>query len=312
MGFRDKMKSFFDTTETKNFPYVNKKEAGSKVLVGKVEEKVLMPQQTVCKEKRDELEVPLTDNELKWVESFQKKECPKCQFIFEQVKGDKRCPECKSKILVRVHYQTREECLLKEEEIQEFNRLKESYSNIKWCLRVCVRNGMLSKDFLNEWKMGSTEEAAFKVMWKYVSALRPTYIEQGKLGSYRNTVLTQAEAYTRRSMEEEAYEAYLSVGFWDTNGPTNTQTATGENKFECQDAPQLRQTLKTIKDYQEKNDLSFEQLEADFISVVEKESYKDKLPLSAEQCCLFFFRRYREYLSELKENEKKAIRNQLV
>ncbi|NGY88185.1 hypothetical protein F6Y05_34785 [Bacillus megaterium] len=73
MGFRDKMKSFFDTTETKNFPYVNKKEAGSKVLVGKVEEKVLMPQQTVCKEKRDELEVPLTDNELKWVESFQRK-----------------------------------------------------------------------------------------------------------------------------------------------------------------------------------------------------------------------------------------------
>ena len=312
MGLRDKVKSLFVTTETKNFPYVSNKEEEKEVLLGKVEERILAPQQTVRKEKRDELEVPLTANELKWAVRFKNKECPKCQYIFEQIKGDKRCPECKSKIIVRVHYQTKEECLLTEAEVEEFNQLKESHSNIKWCLRECKKYNVPATDFLNDWKVDSEEDTAFKVMWKYVSNLRPQYVEKGMLGSYRNTVLTQAEGYERRKMEEESYKAYLNVGFWDTNGPTNTHTAEGENKFEVQSATQLRQTLKKIKEHQGKNDLSFEQLEADYLSVVEKDVYKDKLPLAAEQSCLFFFREYRKYLSELKEDEKKAIRNQLV
>ncbi|XIH10902.1 hypothetical protein C1N87_31265 (plasmid) [Priestia aryabhattai] len=312
MGFRDKVKSLLFTTETKKFPYVNTKEERQEVIVGKVEDRILIPQQAGRSEKRDELEVPLSANELKWAARFKSKECPKCQYIFEQVKGDKRCPECKSKIVVRVHYQTKEECLLTEAEVEEFNQLKESYGNIKWCLRECKKYQVAAKDFLSDWKMDSKEESAFKVMWKYVSDLRPQYIEKGLLGSYRNTVLTQAEAYDRRKMEEETYKAYLNVGFWDANGPTNTKTAEGENKFEVQNAKQLRQTLKKIKEYQEKNDLSFEQLEADYLSVVDKDVYKDKLPLDAGQSCLFFFREYRKYLSELKEDEKKAIRNQFV
>lgn len=312
MGFRDKVKSFFVTTETNNFPYVSKKEEGKEVLLGKVEERILAPQQNVRKEKRDELEVPLTANELKWATRFKNKECPKCQYIFEQIKGDKRCPECKSKIVVRVHYQTKEECLLTEAEVEEFNQLKESHSNIKWCLRECKKYDIPVSDFLNAWKVDSKEETAFEVMWKYVSNLRPQYIEKGMLGSYRNTVLTQAESYNRRRMEEEAYKAFLNVGFWDTNGPTNTQTADGENKFECQNAPQPRQTLKKIKEYQDKNDLSFEQIEADYLLVADKDVYKNQLPLPVEQSWLYFLREYKKYLTELKINEQKAIRNQLV
>ena len=58
--------------------------------------------------------------ERNWILRFQNKECPYCHYLFDEIKGNRKCPECKNKIIVRTF--STEKCILTEKELLLFER----------------------------------------------------------------------------------------------------------------------------------------------------------------------------------------------
>lgn len=253
-----------------------------------------------AKEKATE---PIPLEERNWILRFQNQECPYCHHIFEQIKGNRKCPECTNKINVRSHYQTKEKCLLTEDEAVLFDKKKEHYYNIRWCVRECGTYLEVTEDqFMKEWDKKGRSFSPFDIMWHFINTKRIQYAQKNQWGSYRTTFVLQAQNLNRRGKEEESYSCILYLAYLDANGPNNS-AGFGEKPFVIKFAFQAPYTMAMLSHFQEKNNISNQQLKSDFLDVAEKDSLKSIIPLTSEQSWNSFYKEYKKYIKEM-EAEK--------
>jgi predicted Zn-ribbon and HTH transcriptional regulator len=237
---------------------------------------------------------PILLEERNWILRFQNQECPYCHHIFEQIKGNRKCPECKNKVIVRSHYQTKEKCLLTEEEADLFDKKKEHYFNERWCIRETSMFDVSEEEFYKQWNKMGKAYSGFDVMWHYINKYRIKYAQEGNWGLYRNTFVHQAQNLKRRGNEDESYSCYLYLAYLDANGPSNSARISGK-PFDIKFAFQAPHTLSMLSHFQEKNNISNDQLKSDFLDVAEKDSIKSIMPLTSEQSWNSFYIEYKKY-----------------
>lgn len=220
---------------------------------------------------------PVPPEEQIWILRFQNQECPYCQSIFEQIKGNRKCPECKNKVIVRSHYQTKEKCLLTVEEVPLFDAKKNYYFDIRWCVRECGSLLEVTEEqFMTEWEAKGHSYSPFDIVNVFVNKKGAEYIRKDLWGFYRNTISLRAQNYGRWKKDEDAYRTYLYLAFIDANGPRNNWNP----RFSPSDE---YTNVSRIKFYGIKLDKTLEEIKQDFYSETREEDKKALFPLSPEE-----------------------------
>ncbi|MCK2000781.1 hypothetical protein MZM54_05185 [[Brevibacterium] frigoritolerans] len=220
---------------------------------------------------------PIPPEERKWILRFQNQECPNCHYIFEQIKGNRKCPECKNKVIVRTHYQTKEKCLLSEEEVPLFDAKKDYYYDIRWCVRECGSLLEVTEEqFMDEWEERGQAYSPFDIVNVFVNKKGAEYIRKELWGFYRNTISLRAQNFGRWKKDEEAYRTYLQLAFIDANGPQNNR----KPRF-LPSSDDIN--VSRIKFYGVKLDKTLEEIKQDFYAETREENSNDLYPLSSEE-----------------------------
>lgn len=241
---------------------------------------------------------PIPAEERNWILRFQNKECPYCHYLFDEIKGNRKCPECKNKIIVRTHFQTKEKCILTEKELLLFEKKKTHYYDTRWCIRECgSKLGIAEEEFMKEWKKRGRAYSPFDIMWYFINVKRIEYAQKNFFGMYRNTFSLQAQQLDREGKEERAYRSYLYLAYIDANGPTNN----GLNPFDptvdvyTEQAPH---TLEMIKHYSLKFNKTLDDVKQDFFDVTRNEKNNVLFPLDSKSAWKLLMRDYKKYFED--------------
>lgn len=221
-------------------------------------------------------------------EAFEKWLCPYCQHQFEkEITRKMKCPKCQNTFIVRTHFASKRKMILKEEQLENYEKEREIFYENKWIEDFFKRYGTT----LEEEKRKSTSGSSYPydIAWGMLNHVAMENAANMQWELFRNVRVDMGDLLKKEGKPKKSLLFYLEVCYLDINGSTNTTT----NPQLLKEFPSFRPKdfgflapgiLAYVEMLSEELNLSLEEIKAQFIEHNNR-SYKDNhlIPLKPEK-----------------------------
>jgi hypothetical protein len=226
----------------------------------------------------------------------EKPECPYCHNLLDKIpSGKKKCPSCKKIIIVRTDPLEKKKILLREDQIEGFEKKLQEIRNHKTVQRILSYLNADSARFdqtKENLKMQTGKEPPEnEVVLEIIDQVGYHHFKNLDMGLFRNTILYKAELFKSSGDLLNALVSYLELCYIDLNGPWNCGSSRNNPEilkeyppFNPNDSGSLYIAQTMFDDalqINEKLNFSKDQIKEFFIEHNEKVEKSRKLPLSA-------------------------------
>jgi hypothetical protein len=179
--------------------------------------------------------VPLPES-AKIDETGPKPECPYCHKILDKMPlAKKKCPNCKMDIRVRTDPVEKKKILLREDQLEEFEKKLQEIQNQKTIQRILNNLNIDSTQFdqtKEKLKMRTGKEPTEKeTVLEIIDNIEYHHFKNLDMGFFRNTILYKGDIFKSSGDLENALITYLELCYIDLNGPNNRGSFKGDREF---------------------------------------------------------------------------------
>jgi hypothetical protein len=155
-----------------------------------------------------------------------KPECPYCHNLWEKMPtGNKKCPACKKTVIVRTDPVEKKKILLREDQLEEFEKKLKELRNHKTIQRILANLNVEISQFdqtKENLKMKSGKEPTDNdAILEIIDQVGYHHFKNLDMGLFRNTILDKCEIFKSSGDMKNALISYLELCYIDLNGPNN-------------------------------------------------------------------------------------------
>ncbi|WHY64699.1 hypothetical protein [Neobacillus sp. SuZ13] len=160
--------------------------------------------------------------------AYDKRLCPHCNYKFEkEVTRKRKCPECKNTILVKTNYELKKKMLLKEEQLDNYEKALSNYwrkqgedRKKQWITNFFKAHGTTYEEEKRKSSSGSSNP--YDIAWGMLNGIASEKAVEMQWGLFRNVRISMGDLLKQEGKLEKALFFYLEVCYLDINGATNT------------------------------------------------------------------------------------------
>ena len=156
-----------------------------------------------------------------------KPECPYCHNLLDKIPSSKRkCPSCNKIIIVRTDPVEKKKILLREDQIEEFEKKLQEIRNHKTIQRILSYLNADATQFnktKEDLKVKTGKEPTDnEVVLKIITQIGYHHFKNLDMGLFRNTILYRGDIFKSSGDLRNALISYLELCYIDLNGPNNS------------------------------------------------------------------------------------------
>jgi len=161
-----------------------------------------------------------------------KPECPYCHNLLDKMPlSKKKCPQCKKEIIVRTDPVEKKKILLREDQLDEFEKKLQQIRCHKTIQRILNNLNIDATQFDQtkenlKMKIGG-EPTEKDVALEIVDNIGYHYFKNLDMGLFRNTILYKGDIFKASVDFRNALITYLELCYIDLNGPNNCGSSKG-------------------------------------------------------------------------------------
>lgn len=156
-------------------------------------------------------------------EAFEKWLCPYCYHQFEkEITRKRKCPECQNTFLVRTHFASKRKMILKEEQLENYEKEREIIYENKWIEDFFRRYGTTLEAEKRKGSSGSF--SPYDIGWGMLNRVAMENASNMQWGLFRNVRMDMGDLLKLEGKLKKSLLFYLEVCYLDINGATNATT----------------------------------------------------------------------------------------
>lgn len=215
------VKFFRDLVKSTN---TEQQEKAPNIINTKLDNEVKLENSKVLKNETSNYNNVIQDKEyLTNYEAYEKWLCPYCQHHFEkEVTRKRKCPECQNTFLVRTHFASKRKMILKEEQLDNYEKQRETFYKNKWIEDFFKRYGTTLEE--EKRKSASGSSYPYDIAWGMLNRVAMENVTNMQWGLFRNVRMDMGDLLKQEEKPQKSLRFYLEVCYLDINGVTNTTT----------------------------------------------------------------------------------------